>query len=62
VRAVESAGPSAVSFRQVVSVLRRRYVLILTATILGAGEMFLASQAPVYQASAMLRLAGDGRP
>jgi tyrosine-protein kinase Etk/Wzc len=61
-RAVEiEAGPSAVSFRQVVSVLRRRYVLILTATILGAlVGMFLASQAPVtYQASAMLRLAGE---
>jgi capsular exopolysaccharide synthesis family protein len=61
-RAVEvEPGPSAVSFRQVVSVLRRRYVLILTTTILGAlVGMFLASQAPVtYQASAMLRLAGE---
>ena len=61
-RPIEVAEGSAnVSFRQVVTVLRRRYVLILAATLLGAAAgMFVASQAPVtYQAAAMLRLAGE---
>jgi polysaccharide biosynthesis transport protein len=61
-RAMEvGEGSASVSFRQMLSVVRRRYVLILAATILGAAAgLFLASQAPVtYQASAMLRLAGE---
>lgn len=59
VEMVENSGT--VSFRQVVSVLRRRYVLILAVTLLGAmAGLYIASQSPVtYQASAMLRLAGE---
>ncbi|HEX6105211.1 MAG TPA: polysaccharide biosynthesis tyrosine autokinase [Gemmatimonadales bacterium] len=62
VRAVEvTEGAGTVSFRQVLNVVRRRYALILAATALGAlGGLYLASQTPVsYQASAMLRLAGE---
>ena len=60
-RPVEVTAGESVSFRQVLSVVRRRYLLILALTLLGAlGGMYLASQAPVnYQASAMLRLAGE---
>jgi tyrosine-protein kinase Etk/Wzc len=61
-RAVEvTEGSASVSFRQMLGVVRRRYVLILAATILGAAAgVFLASQAPVsYEATAMLRLAGE---
>ena len=61
-QAVEVSDASGtISFRQVVGVLRRRYVLILAVTLLGAAlGMYLASQVPVtYQASAMLRLAGE---
>ncbi len=61
-RAVEVVdGSGGVSFHQILSVLRRHYVLILAATLLGAlAGLFLASQSPVYyQASAMLRLAGE---
>ncbi len=61
-RSVEFADtPGTVSFRQAFNVLRRRYVLILGMTVLGSmAGLFLASQSPAtYQASAMLRLAGE---
>ena len=50
-----------VSFRQIVGVVRRRYLLIVAMTLVGAAlGLFVASQAPVtYQAAAMLRLAGE---
>jgi tyrosine-protein kinase Etk/Wzc len=50
-----------VTFRQALTVLRRRYLVILGMAVLGAlGGIFLASQTPpAYQASAMLRLAGE---
>jgi tyrosine-protein kinase Etk/Wzc len=50
-----------VTFRQALTVLRRRYLVILGMAVLGAlGGLFLASQTPpAYQASAMLRLAGE---
>ena len=59
VEVVDSSG--SVSFRQMLTVLRRRYVLILALTLVGAAAgLFVAYQAPVtYQASAMLRLAGE---
>ena len=43
------------------TVLRRRYLLILAMTLVGAPVgLFLASQTPpAYHASAMLRLAGE---
>ncbi len=52
-----------VSFRQVLTVLRRRYQLILAMTLVGASlGLFLASrQPPTYYASAMLRFAGERR-
>jgi polysaccharide biosynthesis transport protein len=55
----EAAGT--VTFRQALIVLRRRYLVILGMAVLGAlGGIFLASQTPpAYQASAMLRLAGE---
>jgi capsular exopolysaccharide synthesis family protein len=62
IRAVEVVDSSgSVSFRQMLTVLRRRYLLILALTLVGAaGGLFVAYQAPVtYQASAMLRLAGE---
>jgi capsular exopolysaccharide synthesis family protein len=57
---VSSAGDS-VSFLQILTVLRRRYQLILAMTLVGASiGLFLASQAPAtYRAAAMLRLAGE---
>ena len=59
VEVVDSSG--SVSFRQMLTVLRRRYVLILALTLVGAAAgLFVAYQSPVtYQASAMLRLAGE---
>ncbi len=50
-----------VTFRQALTVLRRRYLVILGMAVIGAlGGLFLASQTPpAYQASAMLRLAGE---
>ncbi len=56
------AGDS-VSFRQVLTVLRRRYQLILAMTLVGAAlGLFLASrEPPTYYASAMLRFAGERR-
>ena len=61
-RAVEVGDASGnVSFRQIVAVLRRRYLIVLALTLVGAAAgLFIASRAPVtYQASAMLRLAGE---
>ena len=51
------------SFRQVLTVLRRRYRLILAMTLVGAAVgLFLASrEPPKYYASAMLRFAGERR-
>ena len=61
-RPIESpAAGESVSFRQVLTVLRRRYQLILAMTLIGASiGLLLASQAPAtYRAAAMLRLAGE---
>ena len=63
-RAVEAAPTGdSVSFRQVLTVLRRRYQLILAMTLVGATiGLYLASQVPpLYRAAAMLRLAGERR-
>jgi polysaccharide biosynthesis transport protein len=56
------AGDS-VSFRQVLTVLRRRYKLILAMTLVGASiGLFLASrEPPTYHATALLRFAGERR-
>src|SRR5712691_10161597 len=56
------AGDS-VTFRQVLTVLRRRYRLILAMTLVGATiGLFLASrEPPTYHAGAMLRFAGERR-
>ena len=50
-----------VTFRQVLTVIRRRYQLILAMTLIGASVgLFLASREPAtYQATAMLRFAGE---
>jgi tyrosine-protein kinase Etk/Wzc len=55
-----AAGDS-VSFRQILTVLRRRYQLILAMTLVGATlGLFLASREPAtYRAAAMLRFAGE---
>ncbi|MGI9039759.1 MAG: polysaccharide biosynthesis tyrosine autokinase [Gemmatimonadales bacterium] len=61
-RAIEYPEVSGtVTFRQALTVLRRRYLLILGMTLLGAVVgFFLASRTPAtYQASAMIRLAGE---
>ena len=63
-RPIESAPASeSVTFRQVLTVLRRRYQLILAMTLIGASVgLFLASRTPVtYRAAAMLRFAGERR-
>jgi capsular exopolysaccharide synthesis family protein len=62
-RPIESLETSAVSFRQVLTVLRRRYQLILAMTVVGATiGLFLASKEPaVYRAYATLRYAGERR-
>jgi succinoglycan biosynthesis transport protein ExoP len=56
------AGDS-VTFRQIFTVLRRRYQLILAMTLVGASlGLFLASREPAsYYAYAMLRFAGERR-
>jgi succinoglycan biosynthesis transport protein ExoP len=56
------AGDS-VTFRQILTVLRRRYQLILAMTLVGASlGLFLASREPAsYYARAMLRFAGERR-
>ena len=62
-RPVETAaeGGDSVTFRQVLTVLRRRYQLILAMTLVGASiGLFLASREPAtYHANAMLRFAGE---
>ena len=61
-RPIESADTAGmVSFRQALTVLRRRFQLILALTACGAAlGLFLASREPTsYKASAMLRLAGE---
>jgi tyrosine-protein kinase Etk/Wzc len=61
-RPVEYADPAGtVSFRQAVTVFRRRYLLILAMAVIGsAAGLFIASTSPLtYKASAMLRLAGE---
>src|SRR6185437_4892182 len=63
-RPIEPVEPSGtVSFRQVYTVLRRRYQLILAMTLCGATlGLFLASREPAtYRAGAMLRFAGERR-
>jgi tyrosine-protein kinase Etk/Wzc len=54
-------GGESVTFRQVLTVLRRRYQLILAMTLVGASiGLFLASREPAtYHAAAMLRFAGE---
>src|SRR6476661_5984722 len=54
-------GGDSVTFRQVLTVLRRRYQLILAMTLVGASiGLFLASREPAtYHANAMLRFAGE---
>src|SRR6266850_5051519 len=56
-----SAAGDSVSFRQILTVLRRRYQLILAMTLVGATlGLFLASREPAtYRAAAMLRFAGE---
>jgi tyrosine-protein kinase Etk/Wzc len=56
-------GGESVTFRQVLTVLRRRYQLILAMTLVGASiGLFLASREPAtYHANAMLRFAGERR-
>jgi succinoglycan biosynthesis transport protein ExoP len=52
-----------ITFRQVLTVLRRRFQLILAMTLVGASiGLFLASrEPPSYSAHAMLRFAGERR-
>ncbi len=52
-----------ITFRQAVTVLRRRYQLILAMTLVGACiGLFLASrEPPTYRAAALLRFAGERR-
>ncbi|MDQ3136275.1 MAG: polysaccharide biosynthesis tyrosine autokinase [Gemmatimonadota bacterium] len=61
IETVDASG--SVSFRQVFTVLRRRYQLILAMTLAGATlGLFLASREPAtYRANAMLRFAGERR-
>src|SRR6478736_2356989 len=56
-------GGDSLTFRQVLTVLRRRYQLILAMTLIGASiGLFLASREPAtYHANAMLRFAGERR-
>jgi tyrosine-protein kinase Etk/Wzc len=61
-RAIETGdGGESVSFRQIPTVLRRRYQLILAMTLGGASlGLFLASrEPPSYRAAALLRFAGE---
>jgi len=59
---IPESGES-ITFRQVLTVLRRRYQLILAMTLVGASiGLFLASREPAtYHAGAMLRFAGERR-
>ncbi len=58
-----SDSGDSVSFRQILTVLRRRYPLILAMTLVGATiGLFLASrEPPTYHATALLRFAGERR-
>jgi polysaccharide biosynthesis transport protein len=58
-----SDSGESVSFRQILTVLRRRYPLILAMTLVGATiGLFLASrEPPSYHATALLRFAGERR-
>jgi tyrosine-protein kinase Etk/Wzc len=63
-RPIEAApAGDSVTFRQMLTVLRRRYQLILAMTLVGATVgLYLASQVPpLYHAGAMLRFAGERR-
>jgi polysaccharide biosynthesis transport protein len=56
-------GGDSLTFRQVLTVLRRRYQLILAMTLIGASiGLFLASREPAsYYAKATVRFAGERR-
>jgi tyrosine-protein kinase Etk/Wzc len=63
-RPIETApAGDAITFHQMLTVLRRRFQLILAMTLVGASiGLFLASrEPPAYSASAMLRFAGERR-
>ncbi len=63
-RPIETApAGDSVTFRQMLTVLRRRFQLILAMTLVGASiGLFLASrEPPTYSAGAMLRFAGERR-
>jgi len=63
-RPIETApAGDSVTFRDMLTVLRRRFQLILAMTLVGASiGLFLASrEPPAYSASAMLRFAGERR-
>ena len=63
-RPIETApAGDSVTFRQMLTVLRRRFQLILAMTLVGASiGLFLASrEPPAYSAGAMLRFAGERR-
>jgi succinoglycan biosynthesis transport protein ExoP len=63
-RPIETApAGDSVTFRQMLTVLRRRFQLILAMTLVGASiGLFLASrEPPSYSAHAMLRFAGERR-
>lgn len=63
-RPIEAApAGDAITFHQMLTVLRRRFQLILAMTLIGASiGLFLASrEPPAYSATAMLRFAGERR-
>ncbi len=63
-RPIETApAGDAITFHQILTVLRRRFQLILAMTLIGASiGLFLASrEPPAYSATAMLRFAGERR-
>ena len=63
-RPIETApAGDAITFHQLLTVLRRRFQLILAMTLVGASiGLFLASrEPPAYSAGAMLRFAGERR-
>ena len=63
-RPIETApAGDAITFHQLLTVLRRRFQLILAMTLVGASiGLFLASrEPPAYSATAMLRFAGERR-
>src|ERR671919_3039521 len=61
-RGVEiTQAPDSISFHQVLTVLRRRYQIILVMTLVGVSVgLLLASRQPArYQATATIRFAGE---